>query len=262
MFVEPDEERETRRRRRLTFDAVADLYQSTRRGYPSELLEQIVATAGVGDGSQVLEVGCGTGQLTRQLIAHGVALTAIDISRSMVDAARKSAGKSARFEAVAFEDFTPRDETFDLVISATAFHWIDPNVGFAKAAELLRPGGWLALLGTGEHYDEPFGTALRNVWGALQDPTAVAPSRPSEAELIAATSMFGPAMSQSHEERLTLPAGVIAGLERTRATVLDYTPELRQRYDEALDALLAPLAEVPLTQRTSLTMAQRLQRPS
>jgi ubiquinone/menaquinone biosynthesis C-methylase UbiE len=53
---------------------------------------------------------------------------------------------------------------FGLVVSATAFHWIDPEVAFTKPARLLRPGGWLAVLETGERYDEPLGSALMGMW--------------------------------------------------------------------------------------------------
>ena len=59
----------------------------------------------------------------------------------------------ARFPAVevvtaAFEHWPLPSEPFDLVLAATAFHWIDPAVRVAKAADALRPGGWLATIAT------------------------------------------------------------------------------------------------------------------
>jgi ubiquinone/menaquinone biosynthesis C-methylase UbiE len=58
------------------------------------------------------------------------------------------------FQVSSFEDFAAADASFDLIVSGTAFHWVDPEAMFCKPARLLRPGGWLALLETGERYDD------------------------------------------------------------------------------------------------------------
>lgn len=94
---ETAEVRRKRRQQRTTFDRVAELYDSTRRGYPSEIVDFVLSTAGLGAQIPVLEVGCGTGQLTDQLARHPLALTAIDIRPSMVAAARRrTAGRPVR----------------------------------------------------------------------------------------------------------------------------------------------------------------------
>jgi len=59
--AETEQQRSKRRRRRTLFDGVAELYAASRPGYPAEIIEFLTATAGVGPGSRVLEVGCGTG---------------------------------------------------------------------------------------------------------------------------------------------------------------------------------------------------------
>lgn len=107
----------------------------------------------------MLEIGCGTGQFTRQLAGRAFKLTAIDIGAAMVRAAQRNvADVTARFQVCA--DSGP----FDLIVSATAFHWIDPGLGLAKTAGLPRPGGWLALLTTGERYPEPLQGRLHDLW--------------------------------------------------------------------------------------------------
>ena len=259
MVDESPEDRATRRRRRLTFDAVPDLYEATRRGYPDELLDNLVQTAQLSRGSVVLEIGCGTGQLTGQLVPLGLAITAIDISPAMVTKARSVVNSDkVRFEASAFEDFDACGALFDVVVSATAFHWIDPEVAFVRTAALLRPDGWLALLGTGEAYDDPFGSSLRALWTGLSPNRQVGVTKPSDAQAAVASGLFGQPVTLDHDRRLTLPPEAVAGVERTRATVLDYPPDVRARYDRGLDALLENVHAISLTQRSSLTMVQRV----
>jgi ubiquinone/menaquinone biosynthesis C-methylase UbiE len=77
------------------------------------------------------------------------------------------------------EDLAAAEESFDLIISSAAFHWIDPEVAFGKSARLLRPGGWLALLGTDEQYDHPLGPALDDLWVSHGDTGGAWDSRPS-----------------------------------------------------------------------------------
>ena len=105
VVAETDEQRRKRRHQRALFDGVAGLYDASRRAYPHEIVEFMVATAALRGGSAVLEVGCGTGQLTEQLAPHGFDLTAIDIGASMIAAARRRlGGRAVSFQVVSFED--------------------------------------------------------------------------------------------------------------------------------------------------------------
>src|SRR5207248_5674970 len=133
MAEESEQQRRRRRHRRTLFDDAAALYDASRRGYPKDIVDFMVATAGLGAGSAVFEVGCGTGQLTESLVPYGFAVTALDLGPAMVAAARRRLGRtSIRFEVGAFEDYEAPDAAFDLVVSATAFHWIDPEVKFDR----------------------------------------------------------------------------------------------------------------------------------
>jgi tRNA A58 N-methylase Trm61 len=73
MAAETGQERSRRRHQPTLFDSVAQLYEASRLGYPSDIIEFAVATAAIGAGSEVLEVGCGTGQLTESLAPTGSA---------------------------------------------------------------------------------------------------------------------------------------------------------------------------------------------
>lgn len=113
-------------------------------------MADLTAAADLTPTSRVLEIGCGTGQLTVPLAMRGCAITALDLSLSMVDLARRNlaAYPATTVELSAFETWPLPPVPFDLVVSATAFHWIDPATRTAKAAEALRPGGTLALITT------------------------------------------------------------------------------------------------------------------
>ncbi|MEJ7569384.1 MAG: class I SAM-dependent methyltransferase [Gaiellaceae bacterium] len=131
----------------LVFDRVAGEYDRVRPGYPAVLIDQACERAGLGANSRVVEVGCGTGKLTVALAGRGLHIEATDPGLELLTIARRRlSGSSVRFHACRFEDAELPDSAFDAVFSATAFHWVDPLVGWAKVARLLRPGGFLALL--------------------------------------------------------------------------------------------------------------------
>jgi ubiquinone/menaquinone biosynthesis C-methylase UbiE len=257
--IETETERSRRRHRRTLFDSVAELYQTSRRGYPDHIVEFVATTAALGPGSRALEVGCGTGQLTESLARLGLALTAIDIGPSMVEAARRRLASSAvTFQVSSFEDFAGAKASFDLIISATAFHWVDPDIKFRKPARLLRPGGWLALLSTGERYDDPFGAALRDMWIARSRQGTTWAKRPQvgETEIIDDTGLFETPVHLTDEQRIVLPVETVIGVENTRATSLSWPDEARREFTEEMRRHLSAQTEVHLTQETSLTMAR------
>ena len=131
--------------RGLLFDTVAADYDRVRPTYPPALVAR--ACAGLPPGARVLEVGAGTGKLTRELAGRGLRLEAVEPGEAMVEVARRSVGDAVTFHLGRFEDAALPEHAYDAVFSATAFHWVDPAVGWAKVARILRPGGTFALLG-------------------------------------------------------------------------------------------------------------------
>ena len=255
-MTEDHAERAKRRYQRGLFDGVARLYQATRPGYPPELVEFVAATAGVGAGAAVLEVGCGTGQLTERLAPLGFALTAIDLGASMVEAARERVpGGRVAFLAVSFEELDADAGSFDLIISATAFHWVDPEVRFRKAARLLRPGGWLAVAGCREVYDEPLGTALEDRWLARSADDGAWATQPADATAISRSGLFDAPVYQTFTQRGSYRAEDVIGVENTRATSLSWPSDVREGFNAELRELLGG-REVPLTVESEVTMAR------
>jgi ubiquinone/menaquinone biosynthesis C-methylase UbiE len=130
------------------FDGIAEDYDVRRSGYPSEIVDAVVEIAGLVAGSPVVEVGAGTGKLTEELVGHGLRVDAVEPGENMIELAWRRLGDTdlVRFHVGRFEDVDLAPEHYDAVLAASSFHWVDPNVGWAKAALVLRPGGTIAIL--------------------------------------------------------------------------------------------------------------------
>jgi SAM-dependent methyltransferase len=130
------------------FDEVAAEYDRHRPAYPDELVDRACQVAGIGPGDHVLELGCGTGQLTRSLVARGLHVTALEPGPSLIALARQNLAGAAEVEFVnaGFEEAMLPRGRFLAVFCASAFHWIDPEVSWQKSADVLVPGGTLALV--------------------------------------------------------------------------------------------------------------------
>jgi SAM-dependent methyltransferase len=141
-------EQEDPGRLRSTFDSVASLYDEARPGYPERFFDDLAALSGTGSGSRVLEIGCGTAQATLPLARRGYRVLCVELGANLAAIARaKLTGyPDARVRASSFEDWPLEEGAFDLVVSATAFHWVGSAVRYQKSAQALRPGGSLALI--------------------------------------------------------------------------------------------------------------------
>jgi SAM-dependent methyltransferase len=130
-----------------SFDRVAELYDRYRPGYPEALFEDLVELAGLQPGSRLLEIGSGTGKATLPLARRGYALHCLEPGANLAGVARQNLQgyPAVTFECARFEDWPDPSSRYDLVFSAQAFHWVPTEVGYAKAARALAPGGALAL---------------------------------------------------------------------------------------------------------------------
>jgi len=133
---------------RTSFDRNAGLYDAARPSYPEALIDQAVSWSGIPAGGRLLEIGAGTGKATLAFARRGFEILALEPSRNMAAVLRKKATAfpPVSIEETTFEAWPGTDRPFDLVISAQAFHWVDPAVRDVKAAAALRPGGALALI--------------------------------------------------------------------------------------------------------------------
>jgi SAM-dependent methyltransferase len=213
---------EERLRRRASFDTAAQLYDDARPGYPEVLFDDLVALAHVPAGGSVLEVGSGTGKATLPLARRGFQILGIELGANMAALARRKLAPypNARIEVGDFETWPLPDETFDLAVSASAWHWIDPSVGYPKVARALKPTGSLAVVrasrgdsdgdGDGEraHDRDIFAEAMRAVQQQVAPEVFGAGEvrrrhwHAGRADQIAASGLFDPPVIRTY--RLTI----------------------------------------------------------
>lgn len=136
----------TREQLRRTFDGVAALYDQARPSYPAAVFSDVIALSGVNANARALEIGCGTGHATQEFAVRGLTIDCVELGENMAALARERlAGfPRVRIEVADFDKWATGLH-YDLVYSATAYHWLDPATRQQNIARVLRPSGWLAF---------------------------------------------------------------------------------------------------------------------
>jgi SAM-dependent methyltransferase len=195
----------------MTFDGDAELYDRVRPGYPTALFDDLAALAGVGPGCRLLEVGAGTGKASVPLAQRGCRIVAVEPGANLAAVARRNlAGFDAEVIVSTFEAWPLPTEPFDVVLAATAFHWLDPALRAVKTADALRPGGALAVVET--HHvlggDEAFFEEVRRCydrWGSPGPPGYAAADVPDECSDVDSSGRFEEPLWRNYEWELTYP---------------------------------------------------------
>lgn len=194
---------------RHTFGEDAELYDRVRPTYPPVLYDDIGELLGNPDEVRVLEIGAGTGLATAPMVERGWSVTAVELSPDM---ARVAQAKLPEVEVIVadFDTWELPTESYDLVISATAFHWLDPATRVARCADVLRPGGLLAVVST----DHVLGGSVQlfaDLMGCYTrfmddaDTTGLRPAEviPRDSSEIDATGRFEPVEFRRYEWEVT-----------------------------------------------------------
>ena len=132
---------------RTIFDQVVLDYDEVRPGYPTELIEDVISISAIPEGGRILELGCGTGKATIPFAKRGYSMICLDVGTSLVALAAKKCREypKVHIQNVSFEDWKLEENAFDLMMSATAFHWIPSEIGYPKAANILKETGYIAI---------------------------------------------------------------------------------------------------------------------
>jgi trans-aconitate methyltransferase len=148
---------------------VPDFYQRYRRGYPPETITAVASQFSLTHNDIAIDLGCGTGQLTRPLAAKARAVIGIDPEPDMLARARHEGGTNITWMVGADTDIPTLtkllgERSVSTVTIGQALHWMDHNTLFRALYPLIRPGGGVAVLTNGTPlwlHDTPWSKALR-----------------------------------------------------------------------------------------------------
>lgn len=219
-------------------------YELGRPGYPERVYEVLRQRCGLTPGTRVLEIGPGTGKASLRLAELGarplVAVEPDEVLAAHLSAVARAKGLPIEVQVTPFEDAELQEAWFDLAVAASSFHWVDQDLGLAKVARSLRPGGWWAMWWNLHGVPDdpaPFHTATRELLSHLSaSPSAGAEGRPRFALDIGSRA-----------------AGLeAAGLERVQHEVVRWTVRWDTAGIRALYSTFSPILSLEATEREQL----------
>lgn len=236
----------TARPRRLVFGEVAELYDRVRPGYPAALFDELVRLTGVSPGDHVVEVGAGTGRATRELGRRDLRVVGLEPSPPMATlAARRCGGlDGVRIVRSAFEDWGAGTAAADLLVAAQAWHWIDPDEGFDRAARLLAEEGWIALfwnvpVARGGPIAEDLDEVYRRLEPDMVTHWGGSPGgEPGWEARLSAAGAFGPVTVREYPWRHTYTTVEYLRLLRTHSAHRMLEPRRREQLLQALGSVI------------------------
>lgn len=139
-----------------TFDTAAPAYEKLRPGYVKELYRTLFDYISINENSNVVEVGSGGGQATAPILATGCQFTAVEYGERFAELLKDKFKEYQNFLVITgrFEDTVFEDNAFDLVFSASAFHWVPEKIGYEKVFSMLKSGGAFARFANHPYRDK------------------------------------------------------------------------------------------------------------
>jgi SAM-dependent methyltransferase len=256
--------------RKRSFNRNAALYDRARPSYPEELfgdLARLTSAQPTAHGlrptanpnseplavsrqpsavcSRILEIGPGTGQATLPLAKRGFSILGLELGKRMAELARGKLREFPNVEIrnVAFEDWILEPEAFDIVLAATAFHWIPGRVAWPRCAKILKPGGYLALLWNFPDLpDTPVYQELRAVYHELmpqrEDPRPPVERVERQKKKIVSSGRFGPVTIRCYPWQREYTTREYISQLRTQSDHAILAPENRARLFRAIRAVI------------------------
>lgn len=229
------------------FSSAADVYERARPGYAPEAVAWLCERLGIRAGSTVLDLGAGTGKLTRDLVPTGARVIAVEPLDAMRARLAETVPEADALAGTA-EEIPVADESVDAIVCAQAFHWFDPERALPELHRVLRPGGSLALMWNSRDLSDHLQATL----DAILDPYREGAERTwtdRHEEVLRESQLLGgvEARTWPSEQRVSLdglldvvasrsyvasldPTGRGELLERVRATFADEEEPLVLRY--------------------------------
>jgi SAM-dependent methyltransferase len=209
-----------------SFDQAAEVYERSRPEYPEEAIEWLLPPGA----ETVLDLGAGTGKLTRALTARGLSVFAVDPSPKMLEQLRNAVPGAIVHQGTA-EDIPLGSASVDAVLVAQAWHWVDQDVALRSVARVLRPGGTLGLVWNYRDDRVPWVERLTEAM------------HPATGELfldnnVIETGPFGPIEEAQFEWSMPFDRGALIELLKSRSYYITASPERQAELEAAVHNLL------------------------
>lgn len=238
---------------------VADLYHRYRRGYPPDVVDALVRAFGLGGDDIVVDLGCGTGQLTLPLAARVRAVVGVDPEPDMLLGARAAAVELAVTNAswlVGGDADMPAltallgERSVGAVTIGQALHWMEPDALFPVLAALARPGGGVAVVTNGAPLwllDATWSRALRDCLAQWlgRDPSNPCGTDPASQQRyrdgLSAAGLDVSEFGVDYTDELDLDR-IVGGVYSAMSVERLPPPDERQRFAETIREALEPHA--------------------
>jgi SAM-dependent methyltransferase len=231
---------------RLSIGPAAGLYDRVRPRYPVEALHWMLGDQPL----RVVDLGAGTGILTRQLLELGHDVIPVEPDAGMRDRLDESIGRELAFEGSA-EAIPMADGVVDAVVAGQAYHWFNRDLAHDEIARVLRPGGVFAPLWNERDERVAWLKQLSDITDGIHDDT-----KPEERHLDPADSGFGPKFTPVEQASFpfvrTCDEELLVELMKSRSYYLSSPPDRQRRMEEQIRQLvhehpdLAGRSEFPL----------------
>ena len=225
---------------RLSFGNVAETYDRVRPPYSQSLLDRAQEALEVGPGARVLDLGAGTGRLTRELEGRFAEVVAVEPDARM--RALHGSAVAGRAEAIPLDD-----ASVDAVFVGEAFHWFDPAAALPELARVLRERGGLAIIST--HWWETDPPLPAEALRPLSEPyerSRVQRRPPWHEHEVFAASPFDPLRYERADDEMTVGADDLLTLYSTTSALASLAPEARAALFAEVRPLLAGPYRLPL----------------
>jgi ubiquinone/menaquinone biosynthesis C-methylase UbiE len=218
-----------------SFESVAEIYERARPGYPQEALDWIRDELNLREGRTVLDLGAGTGKLTRQLRATGAVVVAVEPGDAMRAELERAVPDVVALRGSA-EQIPLPDDGVDVITVGQAFHWFRHDEALPEMHRVLKPGGGVALLWNGRDSDSPL---VQEVNDLLEDVLKGREPTPDSSLQLVNSPLFGPVEERQFRFAQELDPDGLA----ERVASISFVAAMPRGRREAIEARLRAVVE-------------------
>jgi ubiquinone/menaquinone biosynthesis C-methylase UbiE len=237
------------------FSGLAETYASFRPSYPADAIDFIVALAGLGSDSLIVDAGCGTGISSRLFAERGLRVLGVepnDDMRSKAEEALRNESSRASNNSCALlsytkgtaEETTLPAQTCDLVLSAQAFHWFDQDNALSEFHRILKVGGWVALMWNERDESDEFTQKYGDLFRTVRETAGVEGPRLKAGNALLESALFEQRQRDLFASSQVLDEEGVVGRAFSASYAPKENPE-RERFEKSLRALFHEYARAP-----------------